>query len=378
MKGIYAIILAGGRSERIGFNKMLVDISGKTPLEHVLNTLVHSDYPPDTIVIVAGEEVYEFAEKLKSKFENVTVTHGGKTRGESVLNGLNCLRGLSGIVSINDAARCLVTKAVLDRSVECALEFSCGVAAIPVRDTLRKIAGEVVDRDGLYSIQTPQTFDLEKIQSAYDKAIGIGAEFTDDLGVWMFAGNKAVYSEGYIGNQKLTYNEDLLFFNDMAIKMNKIRVGIGEDTHLLVEGRDLIIGGINIPYEKGLLGHSDADVLIHAVMDSILGAAGLGDIGIHFPDNDDAYKGISSCLLLRQVAERIRCKGYTLGNIDATIIAQKPKMAPYIPEMRKMIAQSIGCDAEQVNIKATTTEGMNDEGRGLCISARAVCILWQE
>jgi len=154
-----------------------------------------------------------------------------------------------------------------------------------------------------------------------------------------------------------------------------MRIGTGYDVHRLVEDRDLIIGGVKIPYEKGLLGHSDADVLLHAIMDAILGAAALGDIGLHFPDSDPAYKGISSVILLEKVGELINDNLYFVENIDATIIAQAPKMRPYIDEMRRNVASALKLDLSQVNIKATTEEGLGFTGEGLGIAAQAVCLL---
>jgi len=154
-----------------------------------------------------------------------------------------------------------------------------------------------------------------------------------------------------------------------------MRIGTGYDVHKLVEGRKLILGGVDIPYEKGLLGHSDADVLLHAIMDALLGAAALGDIGKNFPDTDDNYKGISSLLLLKKVAELLDDKGYIISNIDATIIAQNPKLSPYVENMRSKIADCLVLDLDQVNIKATTEEGLGFTGAGLGIASQAVCIV---
>ena len=156
-----------------------------------------------------------------------------------------------------------------------------------------------------------------------------------------------------------------------------IRIGTGYDVHILKEGRKLIIGGVEIPYEKGLLGHSDADVLTHAVMDSMLGAAALGDIGRHFPDNDDSFKNICSITLLKKTSELLKENGFSVNNIDATIVAQRPKMAPYIEKMRKNIADAINTDIKNISIKATTTEGLGFEGEGKGISAQAVCTVLQ-
>ena len=154
-----------------------------------------------------------------------------------------------------------------------------------------------------------------------------------------------------------------------------MRVGMGYDVHKLVEGRKLILGGVEIPYEKGLLGHSDADVMLHAVMDALLGAAALGDIGLHFPDTDPAYKGISSILLLKHVGGLLRSNGWKIGNIDATVIAQRPKLAPYIRNMCENIAEALDIDIDQINVKATTEEGLGFTGEGLGIASNAICIV---
>ncbi|MDC4239611.1 2-C-methyl-D-erythritol 2,4-cyclodiphosphate synthase [Clostridium tertium] len=154
-----------------------------------------------------------------------------------------------------------------------------------------------------------------------------------------------------------------------------MRIGLGYDVHRLVEGRDLIIGGVKIPYEKGLLGHSDADVLLHAIMDSLLGASALGDIGKHFPDTDEKYKGISSIKLLEEVGRLLLNNGYSINNIDSTIIAQKPKMAPFIQQMRENIANALNIDLMQINVKATTEEGLGFTGNGEGISSQSICLL---
>lgn len=155
----------------------------------------------------------------------------------------------------------------------------------------------------------------------------------------------------------------------------KLRVGIGYDVHKLTDGRKLILGGVDIPFEKGLLGHSDADVLLHAISDALLGAAALGDIGRHFPDNDPSYKDIDSMILLKKVANLLKDKGYEISNIDATVVCQRPKLAPYIDQMRSNIAGALALDTDDINIKATTTEAMGFEGRGEGISSHAVCLI---
>jgi len=373
MDKIFAVLLAGGASERMGFNKLLLPINGKSALERSLEAMLGSKNKPHRTVIAASGDCAQEAERLSRLYDGVTVAHGGATRGASARNALGMLYDDQGVVAIHDAARSLLSPEVFDSAVNSALAYGCGVAAIPVRDTLRDAEGNAVPREGLYAVQTPQAFNLARIRAAYEKAAKEGREYTDDLGVWLATGYPAHYSKGDIVNQKLTYPEDVAFFALASYK--GARIGMGEDTHRLVEGRKLVLGGVEIPFEKGLLGHSDADALTHAVIDALLGAAALGDIGAHFPDTDGAYRDIRSLELLAQTARLIDAAGYTLGNIDATVTAQRPKLAPFIGQMRENIAETLGCGVAPVSVKATTTEGMNDEGRGLCITARAICML---
>lgn len=373
MDKVFAILLAGGLSERMGYNKLLTLLNGKTPIERALEAINAGKNKPVMTIIAASEDCAFAAEKLAGSYDNVTITRGGNTRGESARNALAMLYNEQGVVAIHDAARCLLTPAVFDDAVDCARLYGCGVAAIPVRDTLREADGTAVPREMLYAIQTPQAFDLVRIREAYERAAKQNREYTDDLGAWLAAGYRAHYSAGNIINQKLTYPEDLAFFSGAVRKSS--RIGMGEDTHRLVEGRRLVLGGVEIPYDKGLLGHSDADVLTHAVVDALLGAAAMGDIGRHFPDTDDRYKNICSLEILAQTAKMIFDAGYAVGNIDATVTAQRPRLSAYVEDMRKNYARVLACDINKINIKATTTEGMNDEGRGLCVTARAVCML---
>lgn len=372
MADAYAVILAGGTSSRMGENKLLARFSGMSVLERAVAAFACSKACFEGVVIAAGEGCCEEAARIMKKYPRISVVPGGSTRGGSVLNALRSLSGRSGVVAIHDAARCLVDDRVICDSVREAMEYGCAAAAIPVRDTLRAIDGRVTERDGLYCLQTPQTFELSRITAAYESASSDGLEYTDDLGVWLACGNEAHYSEGDIMNQKLTYNSDKAFF-DRACASPSVRTGIGEDTHRLVGGRRLVLGGVDIAYEKGLLGHSDADVLTHAVIDAMLGAAALGDIGAMFPDSDPQYSGICSIELLKAAGAALCGAGFNIINIDATITAQSPKLAPHIAAMRKNIADALSIDTERVSVKATTTEGMNAEGRGECMTARAVC-----
>ena len=194
-------------------------------------------------------------------------------------------------------------------------------------------------------------------------APGTGRNGTERFGDWL------------VGEAGETQGCRYFFKNSVCGKVVSMRIGMGYDVHRLVEGRDLIIGGVKIPYEKGLLGHSDADVALHALADAILGAAALGDIGKHFPDTDEKYKGADSRMLLREVVKKVAEKGYSVGNADVTIVAQRPKMLPYIEQMRKNVADDLNVGIDDVNIKATTTEKLGFEGRGEGISATAVVLL---
>ena len=225
------------------------------------------------------------------------------------------------------------------------------------------------DRATLYAVQTPQCFRRALYTQALAAVTGEKASLvTDDCSLFELAGLPVRLTEGDYANYKITTKEDLQ-------KEKTMRIGHGYDVHRLVEDRKLIMGGVEIPYEKGLLGHSDADVLLHAVMDAVLGAAALGDIGQHFPDNDPAYKGADSLALTREVARIIAEHGYKVGNIDATILCQRPKLAPHIPAMRRNIADAFGLPVDAVSVKATTEEHLGFTGEGLGIAAHAVALI---
>jgi len=242
-----------------------------------------------------------------------------------------------------------------------------------VTDTVRdKMTGENIDRSRLYLMQTPQVFAKRDITAAYEKA-GTDKN-TDDCEVFISCGGEAHFCISDITNQKLTTRDDIPFF-EKILEDRAMRIGIGEDTHRLCEGRRLILGGVEIDFRLGLLGHSDADVLCHAVTDAILGACALGDIGRHFPDTDPAYKGADSTKLLHDAVILVKKCGYRVSNIDATVTAQEPKLSPHIDTMRENIARAAEVDTGAVSIKATTPEHTNAEGRLECITARAVAML---
>ncbi|MBO4384049.1 MAG: 2-C-methyl-D-erythritol 2,4-cyclodiphosphate synthase [Clostridia bacterium] len=371
-KTVAAILLAAGSSSRMGgVNKMLAEIGGRDPIDICVGVFSRH---ADSIVIAVSDATRPAAERAAANVcVPVIIVGGGARRQDSVMNAL--LAADADLVAVHDCARCLVSDEVIKRAIDSAREFGSGVAAVKMRDTVRRIdTGETVDREGLYLMQTPQCFDREKLLEAYRRLDG---DVTDDAAVWQTLYGSARLTEGSMENQKLTEREDLEFFERLAGKRTMdMRIGIGEDTHRLTEGRKLVLGGVEIPFRLGLLGHSDADALIHAIIDALLGAAALGDIGGHFPDSDPAYKDISSLVLLERTAELIDSRGYSVSNVDATVTAQEPKLKPYIEEMRKKIADALGVGVEKISIKATTPEHLGPEGRSEGITARAVaCII---
>jgi 2-C-methyl-D-erythritol 4-phosphate cytidylyltransferase/2-C-methyl-D-erythritol 2,4-cyclodiphosphate synthase len=292
---------------------------------------------------------------------------GGKERQDSVKNALDLLE--DGYVLVHDGARPYVTEEVIMNVMMATADKKAAVAAVPSKDTIRQVSGKnsvTLDRSTLYNVQTPQGFYVPLIKKAFKKAYEDNFYGTDDAMLVERIGAYVAIAEGSYGNIKITTKEDL------PVDM---RVGSGFDVHRLIENRSLILCGVKIPFEKGLLGHSDADVAIHALMDAMLGAAALGDIGKHFPDTDDKYKGISSVLLLKKVNELIAELGYKVNNVDITIMAQVPKLLPYIQAMREKIAETLEIDENRVNVKATTTEKLGFVGREEGIAAEAVCTI---
>ncbi|MEL7608192.1 MAG: 2-C-methyl-D-erythritol 2,4-cyclodiphosphate synthase [Bacillota bacterium] len=363
------ILLCAGSSERMGkTDKLTLPLFGLTPLERSLNALFAAGL--DRIVIAVSERAEPTARHAAADCPiPVTILHGGASRQESSLLALRDAKGAD-VVVIHDAARCLVSPALIRESAQAALRYGSGVAAVPVRDTLRhREQGTTIDRDGLVMMQTPQAFCYEQILAASESAAREGFLATDECMIYEHAGFKPHFITGDLMNQKLTYPEDVPFFKK-ALQFP--RVGYGEDTHRLVEGRALILGGVQIPFSLGLMGHSDADALTHAVVDALLGAAALGDIGTHFPDSSDEYRGISSLILLERTRAKLEDAGYAVLNIDATVVAQQPRLAPYIGSMRQALARALCLPDERVGVKATTPEGVGPEGRLECITARCV------
>lgn len=381
-KYISAIVLAAGASMRMGTDKTSMCFSGETPLSLCVKAFAEAG--ADDIIITVSPNSREQAEALAPCVQtHVIIAEGGETRQESVYSALTALPERTEIVAVHDCARCLVTQEIIMRTVMSAIETGSGIAACGCRDTVFDADTlEPIDRSKLILTQTPQCFERELIVSAYEAAMRDGISATDDCTLIKRAGIEPNFVDCGIINQKLTFGSDKEVFDAViasrTAKRETPRTGLGEDTHKLVEGRRLVLGGVEIPFELGLLGHSDADVLIHAIIDALLGAAALGDIGRHFPDSDEQYKDISSIALLSSVRGLLSKAGCRLNNIDAVVVAQRPRLAPYIDEMRSVVAQTLCVPVDVVSIKATTPEHMNDEGRLLCITARCVASLVKE
>lgn len=365
---ISAILLCGGKGERCGssVNKVLCYFGAKTALEYCLDA-----FSPlcDKLVVVSAKSDFESVCEIAEPY-GAQVVVGGLTRTESVKNGLEVLCG-DGIVLIHDAARPFVSREIIERCICSAEKFGSGIASVKVTDAVKTadgglITGEV-DRSNLYFMQTPQAFELGKIKAAYEKALG---SFTDDSAVYMASGYEARLVEGSVDNRKITYPEDLLSPPPCE------KIGTGVDFHRLQVGRKLILGGVTIPFERGLIGNSDADVVTHAIMDALLSASENPDIGVLFPCTEK-YKDADSIELLRQVVSLVKQNGFGIASISATIMAKAPKMQPYIDKMRSRLAHTMDIAVSKVNISATTTEGLGIIGSGDGIASSATALLYK-
>lgn len=380
----YVVLAAGGSGTRMQANENKIFLCvGSRPV--LVRSILLFERLIDGMVIVCREEdqprIRNLLPSLSVSFP-IWITAGGSTRQMSVLNGLRALRAEDDdIVLVHDAARCAAPQAVIEEVLDSCIRFGSGVPGIPAVSTMKtsddgRVVSGTVDRSHLYEIQTPQGFRFRMLLDAYCKAEAEEFIATDDASVVEYCNIPVRLTSGSRNNIKITEKEDLPIMEAiLQAPSPAVRIGMGYDVHQLVENRKLILCGVDIPYSLGLLGHSDADVALHALMDAMLGAAALGDIGTHFPDSDKKYEGISSLVLLQESARCVRDAGYELVNADITIVAQRPKLAPYIPQMVQNISDAIQCDPLQISVKATTTERLGFEGRGEGISAQAVCLL---
>lgn len=388
-----AIIPAGGMGSRMGLDmpKQYCELAGLPVLVHTLRAF-EACVDIDGVIVVVPAAHLAATELLVVEYglgKVRQVVAGGRLRQDSVANGLAVVPENTEFVVVHDGARPLVSSELISRCLRTAVEQGAALAGLAVKDTLKDVAASgviraTVDRSHLWQAQTPQVMRVETLRRAM---AGVGPDFigTDEAAFLEATGERMVVVEGSERNIKITRPEDLQIAaallagqsgeTMMESRERGPRIGHGYDAHCLVAGRDLILGGVKIDHDRGLLGHSDADVLTHALCDAILGALGLGDIGRHFPDSDPAYRGISSLRLLDHVMALAAEQGYCLGNADVTVVAQQPKLAPYWPAMQAKLAEVCQVAPSQINLKGTTTENMGFAGRGEGISAHAVVLL---
>lgn len=378
----HVIMLAGGRGERMKSekNKILLSVCGIPVI--IRSIFAFIPFSDDMVIVSRPDD----QETIRAEIRNNRLSFpfrfadGGMTRQQSVLNGLSALEAPDpqDIILIHDAARCLVNTDLIERVISSVKECGTGIPGIPATSTFKicspdGLVQNTPDRSGLYEIQTPQGFLADLIIPLSVKASKEGFEGTDDAGILEHYHMPVKVIRGHASNFKLTEPEDLVRARNMLKGDVSMRVGMGYDVHRLVPDRKLILCGTEIPYELGLLGHSDADVALHALMDAMLGACALGDIGKYFPDSDERYHGISSLFLLKETVRILHENGFELYNADITIAAQKPKLLPFIPEMVKKTAEALHLPQDRISIKATTTEKLGFEGRMEGISSYAVC-----
>lgn len=370
MKVSLILACAGmGARTRLNKNKLLYESDGLTILERTLNVFKDSGLI-DQVIISASKSDFDTIVALVKG--NAEVVLGGDTRTQSVKNALEKVDG--DVVLIHDGARPFTSFELIKNCIECTNKNSSAIPVIPTRNTILKSDGQIVldymGKDELFSVQTPQGFKTELIKKAY--SLAGDKSFNDDGQVYKeYIGELFCY-EGDPKNVKITYAEDL----ELLDHKPACRVGTGFDCHKLVEGRKLILGGVTIEHEKGLLGHSDADVLTHAIMDAILSALSLRDIGYHFSDKDQKYKDACSMDLLKQVLFMIDKEGYKVQSVSAVIMAEKPKLMPHIPHVTQSLAKALSIPTSLVGIGATTLEGLGFVGReeGICSQATAVLV----
>jgi 2-C-methyl-D-erythritol 4-phosphate cytidylyltransferase/2-C-methyl-D-erythritol 2,4-cyclodiphosphate synthase len=383
---VTAIIAAGGAGRRLGAGipKQLLEIGGRTILQRSVEAFSAHPRVTDVIVALPGP----LAASPPGWLAAARVVAGGDTRQASVANAFDAVAAHAQIVLVHDAARPFVSPQVISRAIDGANEHGAAIAAIRVHDTVKRVEGtgegypsrivETLPREAIVLAQTPQAFKRAVLAKAV--ALGrTGVEATDEAQLAERAGYAVHVVAGDGANVKITTAADLESArativggaSNIAVR----RTGIGYDLHRLVEGRPLILGGVSVPSDRGALGHSDADVVCHAVTDAILGAARAGDIGHHYPDTDRRWKGAASTALLRDAVAIVASAGFAVENVDVVVVLEHPKLGPYKAEMERQLAEAIGILPDAVSVKAKTNEGVDAVGRGEAVAAHAVALL---
>jgi len=393
---VAAIVAAGGSGRRFGGArpKQLIDVAGRTVLERSVRAFLDHPRVDEVVVALPADLASSPPAFLGGAPKPLRVVAGGERRQDSVANAFAAIGPLADLIVIHDAARPLVDADLIERTIAAAAASGAAIAAVPAHDTVKlaastdpdtRIVERTLDRTRVWLAQTPQAFTRRVLEDALAQGKK-GATGTDEAALAEQAGHPVRLIEGSSRNLKITTPEDLAQVERWlaqgqdgplrsAVRAGTIRVGIGYDSHRLVEGRPLLLGGVAIPHSRGLAGHSDADALCHAVTDAILGAASLGDIGRHFPDTDAQWKDADSLVLLGRANEMVRAKGYEVRSVDAVVIAERPKLAPHIDPIRASLAGALSIDIDAVSVKGKTNEGMGEIGRGEAIAVHAVATL---
>jgi len=377
---VSAIIAAGGRGSRFGGTqpKQLQMLAGVPILKRTVDAFLQG-YAFDEVVVALPPEL---AVNPPSYLDSVIVVEGGERRQDSVANAFRAVAPSSQIIVVHDAARPLVSSALIERTIDAASKYGAAVAALEARDTVKRTDGSriirgTIPRQEIFLAQTPQAFRVGVLRDALE-LVSSASNATDEAMLAEQAGHSVYLVEGDVRNLKITTPEDLEIAERLVAtngRVAAIRIGNGYDLHRLVAGRRLILGGVAIPFDKGLDGHSDADAVCHAVTDAILGAASAGDIGRHFPDTDAAFKDANSIELLQRAVAVVRGAGYAVSNIDVVVIAQQPQLSPHIDAMRASLARALGIEPQQVSVKGKTNEGVDSVGAGESIAVHAVALI---
>jgi 2-C-methyl-D-erythritol 4-phosphate cytidylyltransferase / 2-C-methyl-D-erythritol 2,4-cyclodiphosphate synthase len=375
-----ALIVAAGRGSRLGSElpKQYLPLAGKPLLAHSIAAFARHPAIDAVRVVIHPDDIDRYQAAAEG-FSPLSPVPGGADRQESVRLGLESLADIAPTqVLIHDAARPLIDAATISRVIAALAESAGAIVAVPLADTLkRESAGQAqsaFDRTGLWRAQTPQAFRYAQILAAHRAAAG--ANLTDDAAVAERAGIAVRLVAGTEENFKVTIADDLVRAERiLAARLGDVRVGTGLDVHAFGPVRPLMICGIEVPHDRGLEGHSDADVGLHALTDAILGALGQGDIGLHFPPSDVKWKNAASDQFLLRAGELVAQAGGAITHVDVTLICERPKISPHREAMRARIADILGLAIGRVSIKATTTEGLGFTGRGEGIAAQAVATL---
>jgi 2-C-methyl-D-erythritol 4-phosphate cytidylyltransferase/2-C-methyl-D-erythritol 2,4-cyclodiphosphate synthase len=385
---VAALIVAAGRGIRAGGEvpKQYRKLAGQAILRRTAARFLSHARVDDVLVVIHADDVALYQAAVEGQDRLLPFVTGGATRQESVRRGLEALaeRGVTHVL-IHDAVRPFASPDLIDRVIDALGEAEAVLAASPVTDTLKRadaarIVGDTVPREDLYAAETPQAFRLATILEAHRRAADAPEPFTDDAGIAEWAGIPVQIVLGERSNIKLTLPEDIEMAHtrlrmEESLRAGETRVGTGYDVHSFTEGSGVWLGGIEIPHDRKLSGHSDADVALHALTDAVLGAIADGDIGDHFPPSDPQWRGASSDRFLAFAVERVRARGGAIVNLDLAIIAEEPRIGPHRDAMRARIAEIAGIGPGRVGVKATTNEKMGFVGRGEGIAAIATATI---